>query len=133
MKWQLLFDFTLMICFVFPAPFQPAGGEAAGEVCVQDGVDFNGQAFVALIDQVIEVLLNIIFQDHGGRYFTGALAAWTDLAGIDIGFRLHALAGDLHQSEFRDRQNGVLGPVEPHELVHGIRQFLFYFQAVSCR
>ena len=43
--------------------------------------------------------------------------------------RLHPLAGDLHQSEFADGQDGMFGPVGFHEVIHRVGKLLLLFSA----
>ncbi len=108
----------------FPAPPAADGDQTLGEVCVQDGMDHYLESFMLLHGQVAEVFLDFVFQDQRGGNLSGTLAGRTYFLCIDAHLRLHTLARNLHEAEFRYRQDGMLGPVDPHETFHGFMQAL---------
>lgn len=94
--------FYFYFLFKPPAPFHPAGWESAGEVGIKDGMNLYGEAFMLLHNEVGEVLQNFVLQNEGRGNLTGTVATWTNFTGIDGGFRLHSLPGNLHQTKLGD-------------------------------
>ena len=88
-------------------------------------VDVQGKfLYLQFVDQVVNLAFQRIRKEDGR--FDGALseAGRTGFVGSYIHGWTYALAGDLHQSEFAERQNVVLGSVFLHVLAHTFVELL---------
>ena len=80
--------------------------------------------YLQFVDQVVNLTLQSIRKKDGWLYATFPEAGGTGFIRVDIHGRTHALAGNLHQSKFAERQNVMFSSVFLHVLTHTFVQFL---------
>ena len=74
--------------------------------------------------QRVELLLQPVAEQDGGLDHVAATADGAGLGGLHVHDGTHALAGDLHQAELRERQDVVLGTVARHEFLDVLVELL---------
>ena len=70
--------------------------------------------FILLADKITHVVFDLVNQQYACFYFTGAITGRTFFNGCNVGFRSDSLAGNLDESKFTGRQNGMFGAITLH-------------------
>ena len=82
---------------------------------------------MAVGEQIVQVLFNIIFQYKRTGNFTAALAGGAGFIAFYIHLGLHALPGNLHEAKLADGQNTVAGTGGVYGGIQCLLQGFFFF------
>ena len=82
----------------------------------------------ALMD-IFDIPHDIIGDEYSWINFSSTVAGITYFCGINLDFGADTLTGDLHQAEFAEWKDGVLGGIPFHPLFHLLHQLGFVFHA----
>ena len=93
-------------------------------------MQMNSNASSIMFTHLGNMFFNLVSKEQSRLYLTFAQTHWADLSHIHFHRRAHALASDLHQSEFTERENIVFCAVISHKLTHVVIQLILVFLGV---
>ena len=99
--------------------------KALGDIGFDIGVYVQVELLVAnLVDQGVNLILQGVGKEETRFDSSRAVTGGAGLLDVDAHGGTYALASDLHQAEFRKRQDVVLGAVLLHVLTHALVEHL---------
>ena len=88
-------------------------------------VDVQGKfLYLQFVDQIVYLTFQRVGEEDGWLDASLAETGWASFIGVHVHGRAYTLAGNLHESEFAERQDVVLGTVFLHVLAHAFVEFL---------